>query len=1077
MSSINKIKTNDITYDVEDTSKQGLLIPGENITIENNVISAQNSYVLPVAGENTLGGVKVGENLSIDGLGKLSSKNFNIILKNVVGNIPAVVQSGDKYYKPSTNKIYTYIANSWDSGVEPSKGINYICLEDNRIYLYNGETLKLPVDPYTLPTASELVLGGVKVGDNLSITNSGVLSAPNSVGQVSTLPTASIDLLGKILQYVGVTDSNYTNGYFYKCVSDEEATPTYSWEQIDIQPGFVPVAPLVDYEVSGLEPFDNTKTYTAGDIVYYGDKIFEYTSSAITIDHDCGIFELYRNYPNATCGAWDDENQRFGIGNYSSTTGAGTYVYKIYSQTFSFSNVQMYNRLAIAVTDQDYTNYLDNEQVVYLDSIECSNLVHESDPANVQARYTFTNPSYPSPCYMYIGFNSTRGLTPSGSMSWGTPSGIVDLNGGMDPTRWTEKTYLEYINMANSEGVEEPVGNVYQTYGVSWVYPTATAHTLMTQVVNYFMKTGRIPNGVYQSTYGYNGRIIQITKRIEDAYVVFVVVFDGIRRDPVQSYGQKYYLAVPTAIQCFISRADYDRGIATDVYGGSSLSSTRLDWSGASVTTSNNLFVDYNNLGLVGKDNTVSWTPAQDYGLVHKKYVDERVIQVSTLPTAGSSNLDKICQYIGTTDSNYTNGYFYQCVSDGAVTPTYSWERIDVQPQPASSDPGVPSYWVSDNGNSFLHFKVDQKPIITSIINYELSHNGNVPNGGFLVSGYPRLYKLTSTVYTNYVEIQFLYRGYVRRYNSDMGNGWYSVYNGLYFTVYADPTEYNNGELTTVYWTSDLVQGEVTEKNWYYWGESAFKAYNNTDLMKQSQVIYNASWEPQSTASNQGQLYIYTGADTSNFKCGHIYRATTKNNNYVVEELKQAADTCEILMYDGTSSSASIATVNKYYTNIKNGIPTVLLLVTDKYPSGSGSGTSATGKMIVPMSLDTTNPWSSTYRACLIGTAVSYDATDVYFAKQVLMFQDDTVTGIYTLQWLNKYYLELNDWFYRSGLSPYYNSQTYSVGDYVYYSNNIYVCNTAISTPEDFDSSKWTQITYLDYLSRVLIGSALGGSY
>ena len=47
--------------------------------------------------------------------------------------------------------------------------------------------------------------------------------------QVIEMPTASILTLGNIYQYVGDTDANYTNGLFYECVSDGEATPTYSW--------------------------------------------------------------------------------------------------------------------------------------------------------------------------------------------------------------------------------------------------------------------------------------------------------------------------------------------------------------------------------------------------------------------------------------------------------------------------------------------------------------------------------------------------------------------------------------------------------------------------------------------------------------------------------------------------------------------------------------------------------------------------------------------------------------------------------------------------------------------------------
>lgn len=79
-------------------------------------------------------------------------------------------------------------------------------------------------------------------------------------------------------------------------------------------------------------------------------------------------------------------------------------------------------------------------------------------------------------------------------------------------------------------------------------------------------------------------------------------------------------------------------------------------------------------------------TPSNNTDLVAKKYVDDQVatktIQYSTMPTASNDYLDKIVQFIGTTDSTYTNGYFYKCVSDGESTPTYSWEQIDIQAPP-----------------------------------------------------------------------------------------------------------------------------------------------------------------------------------------------------------------------------------------------------------------------------------------------------------------------------------------------------------------------------------------------------------
>lgn len=54
-------------------------------------------------------------------------------------------------------------------------------------------------------------------------------------------------------------------------------------------------------------------------------------------------------------------------------------------------------------------------------------------------------------------------------------------------------------------------------------------------------------------------------------------------------------------------------------------------------------------------------------------------IQVDTLPTAGADELGKVYQYIGSTTLVYTHGYFYECVSDGAGTPTYSWSEVSVQ--------------------------------------------------------------------------------------------------------------------------------------------------------------------------------------------------------------------------------------------------------------------------------------------------------------------------------------------------------------------------------------------------------------
>lgn len=53
-----------------------------------------------------------------------------------------------------------------------------------------------------------------------------------------------------------------------------------------------------------------------------------------------------------------------------------------------------------------------------------------------------------------------------------------------------------------------------------------------------------------------------------------------------------------------------------------------------------------------------------------------QIVQIDTLPAASASNVGEIYQYVGTTTSDYTNGYFYRCAEhDGS----YSWDPCEVQ--------------------------------------------------------------------------------------------------------------------------------------------------------------------------------------------------------------------------------------------------------------------------------------------------------------------------------------------------------------------------------------------------------------
>ena len=107
-----------------------------------------------------------------------------------------------------------------------------------------------------------------------------------------------------------------------------------------------------------------------------------------------------------------------------------------------------------------------------------------------------------------------------------------------------------------------------------------------------------------------------------------------------------------------------------------------------------------------------------------------------TMPTAAVGYLNKIVQYVGTTDATYTNGYFYKCVSDGQNPATYSWTAVAVQ----ASSGGLPS----QTGNSGKFLTTDgtdaswsDKPIVnntTASDTYALS-NRNISYSGCTILG------------------------------------------------------------------------------------------------------------------------------------------------------------------------------------------------------------------------------------------------------------------------------------------------------------------------------------------------------
>ena len=139
---------------------------GSGLSIVSGALTAvAGSYTLPVASASVLGGVKQGSNVTIDGTGILS--------------VAAPVTWSTIAGKPTFATVATSGAYADLSGTPAA---------------------------YSLPTASSVILGGIKIGSGLTIDGSGVVTAAGTY----TLPEATVSTLGGVIVGSGLAVTSGT---------------------------------------------------------------------------------------------------------------------------------------------------------------------------------------------------------------------------------------------------------------------------------------------------------------------------------------------------------------------------------------------------------------------------------------------------------------------------------------------------------------------------------------------------------------------------------------------------------------------------------------------------------------------------------------------------------------------------------------------------------------------------------------------------------------------------------------------------------------------------------------------------
>ena len=267
-------------------SKQDKLISSENIkTLNGNSILGHGDLSLAGAGDMEKRIYDTNDNGIVDNAEKVNNHTVECdVPANAV--FTDTVFSGDyndlsnKPSIPSKTSDLTndsgYISSYTETDPTVPSHVKSISQGDianwNNKSTFSGNYEDLTNKP-TIPTVPTNVSSFTN--DAGYLTSHQDISGKQDIIQYSIMPTASISNLGDIIQYTGTTNSTYTNGYFYKCVSDGQEPATYSWEEVEVQAssGGSSYTAGTNIEITNENVINNTIPYSKGGTEQYPGRL------------------------------------------------------------------------------------------------------------------------------------------------------------------------------------------------------------------------------------------------------------------------------------------------------------------------------------------------------------------------------------------------------------------------------------------------------------------------------------------------------------------------------------------------------------------------------------------------------------------------------------------------------------------------------------------------------------------------------------------------------------------------------------------------------------------------------------
>ena len=172
---------------VDKVTGKGLSTNDYTTTEKNKLAGIEanaNNYTLPKASGTVLGGIKIGNNLKIDENGVVSATDTNTTYTTMKGATSSTAGTSGLVPAPQQGQQNSFLKGDGTWGTVESATYGEATQDQSGLMSASDKTkldnIEANANNYTLPAATTTRLGGVKVGNNITISGDGTISATDT---------------------------------------------------------------------------------------------------------------------------------------------------------------------------------------------------------------------------------------------------------------------------------------------------------------------------------------------------------------------------------------------------------------------------------------------------------------------------------------------------------------------------------------------------------------------------------------------------------------------------------------------------------------------------------------------------------------------------------------------------------------------------------------------------------------------------------------------------------------------------------------------------------------------------------